>query len=138
MPRYVCPELRLRCLGMLVNPGKSKCPGASLGYGTDVTWMYQLIPQIIINFRRHNTLGLQRSMMLLWACAGVPLGAYNVMGNFNIALQVQPQILTTLSLITWIQCHYYEDVSFPLVELSSCMVYLCSTRNGVHSDVVLL
>jgi hypothetical protein len=77
---------------------------------TDVTSTYQLIPQIIINFRRHNTIGLQRSMMLLWACAGVPLGAYNVTGNFNIALQVQPQILTTLSLITWIQCYYYEDV----------------------------
>jgi hypothetical protein len=49
-------------------------------------------------------------MMLLWACAGVPLGAYNVSGRFNIALQVQPQILTVLSLITWIQCYYYDDV----------------------------
>ena len=50
-------------------------------------------------------------MMLLWACAGVPLGAYNVTGHFNVALQVQPQILTVLSLITWIQCYYYDDVS---------------------------
>jgi len=80
-------------------------------HGTDITPIIQLIPQIIINFRRHNTIGLQRSMMLLWACAGVPLGAYNVTENFNIALQIQPQILTTLSLITWIQCYYYEDVS---------------------------
>jgi hypothetical protein len=50
-------------------------------------------------------------MMLLWACAGVPLGAYNIAGHFNVALQVQPQILTVLSLITWIQCYYYDDVS---------------------------
>jgi hypothetical protein len=50
-------------------------------------------------------------MMLLWACAGVPLGAYNITGHFNVALQVQPQILTVLSLITWIQCYYYDDVS---------------------------
>lgn len=50
-------------------------------------------------------------MMLLWACAGVPLGAYNIAGNFNIALQIQPQILTVLSLVTWIQCYYYDDVS---------------------------
>jgi hypothetical protein len=50
-------------------------------------------------------------MMLLWACAGVPLGAYNITGHFNVALQVQPQILTVLSLITWIQCYYYENVS---------------------------
>jgi len=74
-----------------------------------VCWSIQLIPQIIINYRRHNTIGLQRSMMLLWACAGVPLGAYNIAGDFNIALQIQPQILTVLSLITWIQCYYYDD-----------------------------
>jgi uncharacterized protein with PQ loop repeat len=77
-----------------------------------VCWSIQLIPQIIINYRRHNTIGLQRSMMLLWACAGVPLGAYNISNNFNIALRVQPQILTVLSLITWGQCFYYGDVSF--------------------------
>ncbi|TVY84106.1 Uncharacterized protein LSUE1_G002087 [Lachnellula suecica] len=69
----------------------------------------QLIPQIIINYRRHNTEGLQRSMMLLWALAGIPLGAYNIAGNFNVALRIQPQILTVLSLITWIQCYYYSS-----------------------------
>ncbi|RFU26406.1 hypothetical protein B7463_g9930, partial [Scytalidium lignicola] len=67
-----------------------------------------LIPQIIINYRRHDTEGLQQSMMLLWAMAGVPLGVYNVTLNFNIALRIQPQILTVLSLITWGQCWYYE------------------------------
>jgi hypothetical protein len=51
-------------------------------------------------------------MMFLWACAGVPLGAYNISSNFNIALQIQPQILTVLSLITWGQCFHYNDVSF--------------------------
>jgi len=56
-------------------------------------------------------------MMLLWACAGVPLGAYNVAANFNIALQIQPQILTVLSLITWIQCYYYDDVSLSYLRM---------------------
>ena len=51
-------------------------------------------------------------MMLLWAIAGVPLGAYNISSNFNIALQIQPQILAVLSLITWGQCFHYDDVSF--------------------------
>ncbi|RAL62973.1 hypothetical protein DID88_004060 [Monilinia fructigena] len=46
-------------------------------------------------------------MMMLWACAGVPLGAYNIASGFNIALLVQPQILTVLSLVTWGQCWYY-------------------------------
>jgi len=45
--------------------------------------------------------------MLLWACAGVPLGVYNIVESFNWALRVQPQILTFLSLVTWMQCCYY-------------------------------
>lgn len=49
--------------------------------------------------------------MLLWALAGVPLGVFNITSNFNIALLIQPQILTLLSLITWIQCFYYSNVS---------------------------
>ena len=48
-------------------------------------------------------------MMLLWACAGVPLGVYNIVENFNIALRIQPQILTFLSLLTWGQCKYYGN-----------------------------
>lgn len=47
-------------------------------------------------------------MMMLWAWAGVPLGIYNIVRDLNVALQVQPQILTVLSLVTWIQCYYYE------------------------------
>ncbi|KAJ0162086.1 Uncharacterized protein CTA2_5134 [Colletotrichum tanaceti] len=68
----------------------------------------QLIPQVVINYRRHNATGLQASMMMLWAWAGVPLGVYNIVGDFNLALQIQPQILTFLSLVTWIQCYYYQ------------------------------
>lgn len=48
-------------------------------------------------------------MMLLWASAGVPLGVYNIVSNFNIALRIQPQILTLLSLVTWAQCKYYGN-----------------------------
>ncbi|KAJ5826169.1 hypothetical protein N7474_003307 [Penicillium riverlandense] len=66
-----------------------------------------LLPQIIINYKRHDIEGLQGSMMLLWAAAGVPLGVYNIVEEFNVALRVQPQILTTLSLVTWGQCLYY-------------------------------
>lgn len=74
----------------------------------------QLIPQIIINHRRHSTEGLQPVMMLLWASAGVPLGVYNIVENFNVALRIQPQILTLLSLLTWSQCCYYGRVGFLL------------------------
>ncbi|KAF2822774.1 PQ loop repeat protein [Ophiobolus disseminans] len=73
-----------------------------------VCWSIQLIPQIVINYRRHNAVGLQPTMMMLWAWAGVPLGVYNIAEGFNVALRIQPQILTLLSLVTWIQCFYYE------------------------------
>lgn len=73
-----------------------------------VCWSIQLLPQIWLNYRRHNATGLQPSMMMLWAWAGIPLGVYNITSNFNIPLLIQPQILTFLSLLTWIQCYYYE------------------------------
>ncbi|TVY47494.1 Uncharacterized protein LOCC1_G002249 [Lachnellula occidentalis] len=87
-----------------------------------VCWSIQLIPQIMINYRRHNTEGLQRSMMLLWALAGIPLGAYNIAQNFNVALKIQPQILTVLSLITWIQCFYYSSKW----SASKCILVVCA------------
>ncbi|KAK1585927.1 PQ loop repeat-domain-containing protein [Colletotrichum navitas] len=85
-------------------------PAAANALGTlgAVCWSIQLIPQIIVNYRRHNATGLQPSMMMLWAWAGVPLGVYNIVEGFNVALRVQPQILTFLSLATWIQCYYYQ------------------------------
>ncbi|TDZ48257.1 Uncharacterized protein CTRI78_v008329 [Colletotrichum trifolii] len=87
-------------------------PAAANALGTlgAVCWSIQLIPQIVINYRRHNATGLQPSMMMLWAWAGVPLGVYNIVQDFNVALRIQPQILTFLSLATWIQCYYYERV----------------------------
>lgn len=37
----------------------------------------------------------------------MPLGVYNIADAYNIALQVQPNILIFLSLFTWGQCQYY-------------------------------
>lgn len=64
-----------------------------------------------MNYLRHDTTGLQPVMMLLWAAAGIPLGVYNIVQSFNIALQIQPQILTVLSLATWAQCQYYGNTT---------------------------
>ncbi|KAM4066512.1 PQ loop repeat domain-containing protein [Hirsutella rhossiliensis] len=80
----------------------------ALGALGAVCWSVQLIPQIVINHRRHHATGLQPSMMMLWACAGVPLGVYNIVQDFNLALCIQPQILTLLSLMTWMQCRHYQ------------------------------
>lgn len=72
-----------------------------------VCWSVQLLPQIWTNYKRGHTHGLQPLMMLLWSAAGIPLGVYNIVRSFPIALQIQPQILTVLSLITWAQTQYY-------------------------------
>lgn len=37
----------------------------------------------------------------------MPLGTYNLVQHFNLALQIQPQLLIFLSLVTWAQCQYY-------------------------------
>ena len=82
---------------------------AAQAFGTlgAVFWSIQLLPQIYTNHKRSHTHGLQPMMMLLWSAAGIPLGVYNIVRSFPVALQVQPQILTFLSLITWAQTQYY-------------------------------
>lgn len=99
-----------------------------------VFWSVQLLPQIILNFRRRSAAGLSPGFMLTWACAGVPLGVYNITSNFNIALQIQPQILSSLSLITWGQCCRYErSWSWPRVGLAVAlaMCALGSVETGL-------
>ncbi|KAK8231899.1 hypothetical protein HDK90DRAFT_511887 [Phyllosticta capitalensis] len=96
-----------------------------------------LLPQIIINHRRHHAEGLQSGMMVLWAWAGVPLGAYNIVRGFNVALQVQPQILTALSLLTWGQCVYYQrNKTIPQTLLLALPLALL--MGGTQTAIILL
>ena len=74
-------------------------------------------------------------MMLLWASAGVPLGVYNVVENFNIALRIQPQILTCLSLVTWAQCKYYSD-KWPPTKLFAVTLPVATLMAGVECSLV--
>lgn len=81
-----------------------------LGTIGTILWCIQLIPQIIVNYLRHTTAGLQPLMLLLWSIGAVIMGIYNVSRNLNIPLQLQPQIFLLLCFITWGQCLYYEKV----------------------------
>jgi len=85
-------------------------------------------------------------MMMFWAWAGVPLGIYNITSSFNLALQIQPQILSFLSLLTWIQVYYYEkkwSVVRSLgvvIPIAICMAgieigLVFALREGVAKDV---
>ncbi|RVX72900.1 hypothetical protein B0A52_03253 [Exophiala mesophila] len=106
-----------------------------LGVTGAICWSVQLIPQIVINYRRHDTTGLQPTMMMLWATAGIPLGVYNIVGDFNVALQVQPQLLTLLSLITWIQCKYYGD-KWSLTKSAVVVTPVALVMGGIECGLV--
>jgi len=80
-----------------------------LGTIGTVLWCIQLLPQIWYNWRRKKTEGLPGLMMFLWAASAVPFGVYTVVQNFNIPLQIQPQIFCALSLVSWTQTLIYND-----------------------------
>lgn len=67
--------------------------------------------------------------------AGVPLGVYNISDNFNIALQVQPNILISLSLLTWSQCKYYGD-KWTLKKILPLAIVLGAVLGGVEAGLV--
>ncbi|KAK0648529.1 PQ loop repeat-domain-containing protein [Cercophora newfieldiana] len=113
-------------------------PAAANVLGTlgAVCWSIQLIPQIVVNYRRHHAIGLQPSMMMLWAWAGVPLGVYNIVEEFNVALRVQPQILTFLSLVTWIQCYYYQR-KWSVIKSLLVTVPLAILMGGIQAALII-
>ncbi|KAG9251535.1 PQ loop repeat protein-like protein [Emericellopsis atlantica] len=112
-------------------------PVAANVFGTlgAVLWSLQLLPQIWKNWRRHDTESLSPLFFLSWAAAGVPLGVYNVVSDYNIALQIQPQILIFLSLITWSQCQYYGK-RWGLSKVTLCSLTIMSILGGIEVGLV--
>lgn len=96
---------------------------------------HKLLPQIWTNWRRHDSESLSPIFFLSWAIAGVPLGVYNIADDYNIALQVQPNILIFLSLFTWAQCQYYgrkRPVKFVIL----LSVAIGATLGGIEAGLV--
>ena len=74
-------------------------------------------------------------MMLLWASAGVPLGVYNIVEQFNIALRIQAQILTFLSLLTWSQCYHYGR-GWSVGKCAMILVGMCTLMGGMEAGLI--
>ncbi|KAE8385936.1 PQ loop repeat-domain-containing protein [Aspergillus alliaceus] len=106
-----------------------------LGTMGAVLWSLQLLPQIWKNWRRHDSESLSAAFFLSWAIAGVPLGVYNIAENFNIALQVQPNILIFLSLCTWSQCKYY-GVKWSRKKVALIATAIAAVLGGVETGLV--
>ncbi len=79
-----------------------------LGTIGTVFWCVQLLPQIWYNWKKKETDGLPGLMMFLWAISAVPFGVYAIVQNFNIPIQIQPQIFCALSLTSWAQILIYN------------------------------
>ncbi|KAF1988862.1 hypothetical protein K402DRAFT_351365 [Aulographum hederae CBS 113979] len=62
-----------------------------------------MIPQIYKNWKRGSTDGVPSLMLFVWAISEVPMGAYVIIQKMNIPIQIQPQILAVLCLVTWAQ-----------------------------------
>ncbi|KAG8525745.1 uncharacterized protein KY384_000505 [Bacidia gigantensis] len=80
-----------------------------LGTIGTILWCIQLAPQIWYNWKQKKTDGFPAAMMVLWAVAAVPFGVYAIVQRFTVALQVQPQIFGSLSLVAWGQILYYNN-----------------------------
>lgn len=74
-------------------------------------------------------------MMLLWASAGVPLGVYNIVEQFNIALRIQAQILTFLSLLTWSQCYHYGK-GWSVGKCAVILLGMCTLMGGIEAGLI--
>lgn len=88
-----------------------------------------------MNWRRHDSESLSPIFFLSWAIAGVPLGVYNIADDYNIALQVQPNILIFLSLFTWAQCQYYGRKR-PIKSVVAFSAVLGATLGGIEAGLV--
>ncbi|KAK8133316.1 hypothetical protein PG999_001489 [Apiospora kogelbergensis] len=107
-----------------------------LGTIGTILWCIQLVPQIWANWRTKKTDGLPASMMFLWAACGVPFGAYAVIQNFNIPLQVQPQCFALLSVVSWVQILLYSHnwATWKATVLGVAVTVACA---GIETALIL-
>lgn len=65
----------------------------------------------------------------------MPLGVYNIAEDYNIALQIQPNILIFLSLFTWAQCQHYGKKR-PIKLVVFCSIAIGTTLGGIELGLV--
>ncbi|KAK3836789.1 MAG: PQ loop repeat-domain-containing protein [Linnemannia gamsii] len=70
-------------------------------------WSFQLLPQVIDNYRAKSTQGLSSSMFILWTLAALGFGSYGIIEGLSIPIIVQPHIFGFFSTICFLQCFYY-------------------------------
>ncbi|KAF2970484.1 hypothetical protein GQX73_g3117 [Xylaria multiplex] len=75
-------------------------------------------------------------MMFLWAISGVPFGVYAIVQNFNIPIQVQPQVFMLLCLVNWGQILLYA-YKWPLWKVLVVTTGTAAIFAGVETALIL-
>lgn len=70
-------------------------------------WSFQLLPQVIDNYRSKTTKGLSSSMFILWTLAALGFGSYAIIEGLSVPIIVQPHVFGFFSTICYLQCFYY-------------------------------
>ncbi|RIB29887.1 PQ loop repeat-domain-containing protein [Gigaspora rosea] len=85
----------------------------------------QLVPQAYKNWRNKSTGGLSFAMLIIWALSSVFMGIYSIVIQLSIPLIIQPQLFTTLSLICFVQCLYYDNPYFIGKKVKTSLLFAC-------------
>ena len=63
------------------------------------------------------------------------MGVYNIVEEFNIALRIQAQILTFLSLLTWSQCYHYGR-GWKISKCAVILISMCVLMGGIEAGLI--
>ncbi|KAF9998362.1 hypothetical protein BGZ80_006647 [Entomortierella chlamydospora] len=113
-----------------------------------IFWSFQLLPQVIDNYKAKTTEGLSSIMFLLWTLAALGFGSYGIVEGLSIPIIIQPHIFGFFSTLCYVQCKYYsqkERWPLPRVIVATIMLFLIlagvevgaiyATRAGVDHNV---
>ncbi len=73
---------------------------------------------------------MQHFLRLLWGVSGVFFGVYAIVQDLNIPLIVQPQLLSTLSYLSWAQVYLYLCSPQPDGRILTTVFYSASIMGG--------
>ncbi|KAF8980027.1 hypothetical protein BGZ46_004740 [Entomortierella lignicola] len=72
-----------------------------------IFWSFQLLPQVIDNYKAKTTEGVSSAMFLLWTLAALGFGSYSIVQDLSIPIMIQPHIFGFFSTVCYLQCKYY-------------------------------
>ncbi|KAL7415591.1 PQ loop repeat-domain-containing protein [Mrakia frigida] len=101
-----------------------------------ILWCIQIIPQIVMNYRRKNVVGLSPWLMFIWSFASIFLGAYAIAQSINIPIIVQPQLFGFLSAFCWVQCLYYGPPNLSKLKATIVLVVYLVVFAGMETGLV--